>query len=164
MVATLGGVAVELGLGEVWQAVMIGAMRHIKALRSGLPDRHGFDGTDGWTIHIEGAAGEMAVSKALDRYWGAPVNTFKAGGDVGEVQVRTRSRHDYELLVRPDDRDADVYVHVTGRVPAFRVHGWLSGQEAKRPEYLRAHGGRPPAYFVPTDALHPIETLPGRMP
>lgn len=155
-------VAVRLSWPEVWQAVSIGALRHISALRQGRPDRHGYDGGQGWTIHIEGAAGEIAVAKALDRFWAAPVNTYKVGGDVGPIQVRTRSRANYELLVRPDDLDGATFVHVTGQIPRFVVHGWLTGTEAKRPEFLQEHGGRPPAYFVPRSCLHPIEQLSTR--
>jgi len=43
--------------------------------------------------------------------------------------------------------------------PAFDVLGWMGGGEAKRSEWLMDHGGRPPAYFVPTRALNTIETL-----
>jgi hypothetical protein len=85
-----------------------------------------------WSIHIEGAAGEMAAAKALGRYWAMPVNTFKADGDVGELQIRTGPRHHNEFIVRPGDRDSDTFVLVTGRSPRFRVHGYIIGGQAKR--------------------------------
>jgi len=127
--------------------------RQIEALRQHRPDRHGFDGEDGWTIHIEGAAGEMAVAKLRNRYWNGSVNTFKTGGDVGAVQVRTRSKAHYDLIVRDDDRNDDAFFLVIGSIPVFDVVGWIKGRDAKRPEWLQTYGERPPAYFVPQSAL-----------
>jgi hypothetical protein len=98
----------------------------------------------------------MAYAKARQRYWGAPVNTYKEGGDVGDVQIRTRSRHSYELIVRKDDRDEDFFVLVTGRIPNFRVWGWIQAKHAKRPEWSQTHGNREAAFFVPHTALTPF--------
>jgi hypothetical protein len=150
---------IHLTGAELYLAAQIGVSRQMEAMRKGLPDRHGFDGLEGWTVHIEGAAGEMAVAKALGVFWGGTVNTFKTTADVGALEVRTRSRHDYELLIRENDADEAVFVLVTGRAPDFNVVGWLKGKEAKQPQWIRTHGGRPPAYFVPHAALHPIEEL-----
>lgn len=150
---------VVLTPAELHLAAMVGAARQIQALRERRPDRHGADPAEGWMLHIEGAAGEMAAARALDRYWAAPIGTYRLGGDVGEVQVRTRARHEYGLIVRADDRNSDAFVLVTGRAPRFRVHGWMSGSEAKQERWLREHGGRPPAYFVPREALHELADL-----
>lgn len=125
-------------------------------MRDQRPDRHGYKGA-GWSEHIEGACGEAAVAKVLNRFWNGSVDTFATGGDVGDIQVRTRSSHDYELLVRPDDRDSDVFILVTGRAPTFRVIGYIWGRDAKRPEWLQTHGSRPAAYFVPHAFLTPIK-------
>lgn len=143
-------------------AGQVGIRRQMEALKRGLPDRHGFTGL-GWDIHVEGACGELAVAKALGRYWNGSVNTFKVGGDVGAMQVRTRSRSHYELLIRPDDKDQDVFVLVTGTSPKFKVVGWIKGKDAKRVEWLQTHGGRPPAYFVPQKSLGNIEDLTEQM-
>jgi hypothetical protein len=124
----------------------------------GRADAHGLGKADGWGMHIEGAAGEMAADKAMDLYWSPTVNTFKSGGDVGHsIQVRTRSRHRYDVIVRADDRDDDTFVLVTGRPPDFRVHGTIRGRDAKRKEWWAEHGGRPGAWFGRASALRPIE-------
>jgi hypothetical protein len=52
-------------------------------------------------------------------------------------------------------------VLVTGRCPEYRVRGWITGAEAKRAEWLRNYGGRPPAYFVPAEQLRGIEEIGG---
>lgn len=140
-------------------AAGVGLERQLRALADRRPDRHGFvpkDGDTGWSLHIEGACGEVAVAKVLNRFWNGSVDSFKSGGDVGDVQVRTRSRHEYELIVRQDDRDSDVFILVTGRAPTFRVVGYILGRDAKRPEFEQRHGNRPAAYFVPHSVLTPL--------
>lgn len=151
-------IAVELTWIEVWLASEIGKLRQYESLRKNLKHKYGFEGV-GWDIHIDGSGGEMAVAKALGIYYGGSVNTFKTEGDIGNLEVRTRSKSDYELLVRPDDNDEAVFVHVTGTLPKFKVHGWLKGKDAKQPKWLQDYGNRPPAYFVPNSALQPIEEL-----
>lgn len=141
---------------EVQMGATVGLRRHLEALELRLPDRHGYQG-DGWGIHIEGALGELALAKYLGKYWDGSVNTFKRQGDVGQIQVRTRSRDDFELLVRPDDRDEDIFVLVVGQAPRYRVVGWIRGSEAKRPEWQQTYGQRPPAYFVPQASLKPLK-------
>ncbi len=141
---------------EIEMAAQVGLRRQLEALQRNLPDRHGYNGRDGWTVHIEGAAGELAVAKTLGRFWNGSVNTFHNGGDVGKIQVRTRSKDDYDLIVREDDRDGDYFVLVTGCIPSFEVRGWILGTDAKRPEWLQTHGGREAAYFVPAAALTPF--------
>ena len=150
---------VSLTVSELLMAANIGIKRHMEALKKGLPDKHGFDGQNGWTVHIEGAAGELAVAKALNVYWAGTVNTFKTGADVGSLHVRTRSKDNYELLVRDNDLDDGIFIHVTGLAPHYNVVGYLLAAEAKNKKWLREHGDRPAAYFVPNDQLKNIEDL-----
>jgi hypothetical protein len=147
---------IKLTDSEVEMAAQVGLRRQLEALRKGLPDKHGYEG-DGWGIHIEGALGELALAKFLGVYWDGSVNTFKTKGDLGETEVRTRSRSDYDLIVREDDREDAVYVLVVGKAPAYRVVGWMLGKEAKQDRWVRTYGGRTPAYFVPQAALHPFK-------
>jgi hypothetical protein len=151
------GAEVVLSWHEVAMASEIGRLRQLASIKASRLDRHGFSG-NGWDVHIEGACGELAAAKYLDLYWDGSVDTFKAN-DLPLIQVRTRSRHDYELLVRPEDDDEAIWVLVTGQSPCFWLRGWLMGRECKRFEWVREHGGRPPAYFVPTLGLRPISQL-----
>jgi hypothetical protein len=113
---------------------------------------------EGWSEHIEGACGEIAVAKLLGIFWDGSVNTWKAN-DLPGLGVRTRSRHDYDLIVRPSDDDHASWVLVTGRCPHYRVHGWITGAAAKRPEFLKNYGGRPAAYFVPASELRRMDQM-----
>jgi hypothetical protein len=148
---------VTLTWHEAAMASHVGWMRQLAAIKAGKQDRHGYDG-EGWSEHIEGACGELAVAKILGRYWDGSVNTWKAD-DLPGLQIRTRSRHDYDLIVRPGDDDQAAWVLVTGRCPEYRVRGWITGSDAKRAEWLRNYGGRPAAYFVPAEQLRGIEEI-----
>lgn len=149
---------ITLSKRELSIAAQVGCARHIAAMFDRRPDAHGLSKADGWGLHVEGAAGEVAAAKALDHYWAPSVNSFKAEGDIGaSIQVRTRSRHSYELIIRRDDRDDDTYVLVTGTAPRFHVRGSILGRHGKQDKWWQAHGDRPPAWFVPASALTPIE-------
>lgn len=147
-------IAVTLTEYELRMAAQVGIERHIDSLvhgrRQAAADRAP---VGNWQQDIEGACGELAVAKALGRYWNGSVNTFKQGGDVGKVQVRTRSEHHYELIVRPQDRDDDYFVLVTGVAPDYRVVGYMRGADAKQDGFSKNHGGHGAAFFVPHAAL-----------
>lgn len=149
---------VSLSYSEMMVAALVGILRQVSSTVKGLKHAYGFDGKDTWQAGIEGAMGEMAVAKALNIYWSAPVDTFKKGGDVGPYQVRTTPL-DGSLIVRAPDRNGDIFILVTGCTGTYRVHGWVYGHEAKQPQWEKAPGGRPPAWFVPQSALHPLEEL-----
>lgn len=147
-------------------------MRNAEAVRQGKADRHGLasDKMNGLNIHVYGAAGEIAAAIALDLGYTPTVNTFKKGGDLGtfrvdglavSIQVRTRSQSHYELIVRGDDRNDDVFVLVTGEKdsPQFRVVGWIVGRDAKKSVWRQTYGNRPGAYFVPHRALNKMTSL-----
>jgi hypothetical protein len=146
-----------LGWHEVAMAAEVGRMRYLSAIRRGRVGRHGFAGGQ-WTEHIEGACGEYVVAKYLGLHWDGSCDAFNRA-DVGQLEVRTRSRHEYELIVRLDAPDESPFVLVTGRAPTFRVRGWILGRDAKRHEWLKNHGGYSPAFFVPSEKLNPMKDL-----
>jgi hypothetical protein len=156
--ATSGPIRVRLEWFEVSRAALVGVSRNVEALRKGLENSRPTRDSE-WHVHILGALGECAFAKATGRYWSGSVNTFKTGGDVGAIQVRTRSQHDYDLLVRDDDADGDIFVLVTGGPNDFLVHGWMRGRDAKDARFRRNYGGYGEAYFVPKAKLSAIGPL-----
>lgn len=145
---------------ELSRAALVGVSRHVEALRLGCQRRVG--SSDEWSVHVLGACGECAFAKATGRYWSGGVSTFKSAADVGEsIEIRTRSNHHYDLIVRDDDRDESAFVLVTGGPQEFYVGGWIYGADAKRPEFRANHGNHGAAYFVPHHALRPLEELRG---
>jgi hypothetical protein len=110
-----------------------------------------------------GVAGEVALAQLLGLQRGGLVTSgpWERRQDLlGGVEVRTRSRPDYELLVRPDELEDTLYVLVTVHERVVTARGWLYGYDARDPGWLQEHGGRDPAYFVPTAQLRPMDALP----
>jgi hypothetical protein len=152
-------ITVTLTWAEAEIAVTLGARRQLESLQKGLKDSYGFDGADGWTVHIEGAAGEIAFAKHYGIYPVYSVGTFKAPDFGKNIQIRTRSNRKYDLLVRPDANDDDIYVLVLGKMPEYMIWGWMQAKEAKKEGWLETYGGRPPAYFPQKEFLHDMSEL-----
>jgi hypothetical protein len=153
---------------EVWitldhadceEAKRIGLLRNSEADKAGRRHVADFEG-DGRDNHIVGAAGEMAFCYVSFRTWSKSVNTFKSKPDVDpDIDVRTRRRHDYDLLVRSGEVFTRKFVLVTGTLPTFCVRGWIQGRDARRDEWKKSYGGRPSAWFVPQSYLNIIGGL-----
>lgn len=154
-------VEVTLTWFEMFQAATVGAMRQIEALKRNRTDRHGYKG-DGWSIHINGAAAELAVAKASGRFWHALHHApAELPGDVGRLQVRWRSKPLWDLIVHDDDPDDAYFVLVVGDVPKLSIVGFIRGAEAKQKSYYQDPAGGRPAYFVPQAELAPFGDLIG---
>ena len=141
-------------------AAHCGLLRNLASIIDGRKPAYGFDDEDlTWGPHIEGACGEVAVAKLLDKFWSPTVNTF-GGADIGRsIGVRTRSKAHYDLIVREADDPNHKYILVTGRAPKFTVHGYIIGSDARKDDWVHSYGGRPAAWFVPQSALRSIDEL-----
>ena len=146
---------ISLDASELVMAANVGVRRHAQALMKKFTDKHGAKEDNGWQLHIEGACGELAFAKAMNWHWSGSLYTFK-NPDVGEIQVRTRSKHEYDLIIRKGE--VGTYVLVTGLAPRYTVHGWFNALNV-RDEWLKKHGNREEAWFIPKSELHPITTL-----
>ena len=151
-----GDVEIKLKNYEIFIAAMVGARRTISGFtrdKSGQQDPNW-----GWHSDIEGAAGEMAVAKALNIYYDGSVGTFKAP-DVGEFQVRHSERPEGSLIVRENDSSSEIFILVTGKAPNYVVRGYILGLDAKKERFIRNPNGKTPAWFVPQNSLQPIRDL-----
>jgi hypothetical protein len=151
-------IEIELTNAELLHAGIMGVMRRVSSIKRGLKPQYGFNDENPWQIDIEGSCGELAVAKALGIYASLGLDTFKAP-DLPGMQIKTRSNHSYELIVRPHDAEDQHYVLVTGKNGKYRVHGWILGKDAKQKKWEQTHGGRDAAYFVPQDVLKPMDDL-----
>ena len=150
---------VRLSHSELMTAAFAGVMRHVAARKKKAKQAYG-QSSVGWSEHIEGAAGEKAFAKALNRYWSNELAaTPNKKPDVANYEVRTRTRHDYDLVVREND-DESLVALVTGSCGDYMVRGWIRAGDAKRPEWFTSHADRPPQYYVPQSALKPFPELP----
>jgi hypothetical protein len=109
----------------------------------------------------------MAVAKALGVSMRLQQGTYKAA-DLGQaVQVRATFKPTGDLILRPGDNPAHVYV-LANHVPtqglaefqAFEVRGWCYGHEAPLLGTFEERQGRPGAWFIKADKLRALEDLP----
>jgi len=155
-------ISVELKSYELAQACQTGYMRHIKAIEAGYDQDRGIEReANHWQRHIEGACGEIAVAKAMKVYWGGGISTFDAHGDIDGTgwEVRTRSKHGHDLILRHGDKDDRKYILVTGTAPKYEVHGWILGADAKQQKYLKFVQQIGRAFFIPQQDLQTLGSL-----
>lgn len=104
---------------------------------------------------IQAVGGEIAVSKLLDLPWTGGESPDQS--DVGPFGVR-RSRLDC-MPIRQHDKDDQPMIFVTGVLPVFTVHGWITAREARRRNDWFVD--QPPSYWcVPIADLRPLSSLP----
>jgi hypothetical protein len=153
-------VSVTLDPWELMTAAQVGVTRNIQAIKRGSKNsKYGNVADDSWNMHILGALGELAFCKVTGIYWPASVNTYKDADAGRNIQVRTRSKHSYELIVRKADPDEDLYVLVTGGPQQFVVHGYEVGHKVKDDAHLRNYGGMGRAWFYPQELLQDVGEL-----
>jgi hypothetical protein len=158
------GVLIALTEEEFIDACGVGEIRHREAIAQGKRDNHGLREEDRVDYHRVGAAGECAAAKALGVPWTRTINTFKLPDLSTNIQVRTRpykSGWAQDLQVRPGDKDAEIFVHVVQQVSLvqFRIHGWLYGQEAKRPSAWTRPDRPNPVHYTRSGDLDTIQHL-----
>src|SRR5262245_8999872 len=147
-------VVVELTGSEFLLGCNVGVLRRYSALMRGR--RENFDEGMTWTGEINGAIGELSAAKHLDVFWSGTVGQIDRA-DVGRYQVRSKQKAKDWHLVRPKDKDEDVFIGVLVEGLRCTLTGWVYGWEAKQERFWRQEYG---AFFVPDDELRPIESLP----
>jgi len=154
-------IQLSLDRHEINYAKMIGNIRYNEAVKAGKKNqiKRNLTPRQELEIHYAGAAGEMAFAKAMNYYFNATINTYKTGYDVHKMQVRTRTKDHYDLLVRDNDNNNDIFVLVLKNVTSFKICGWIKGSDAKKQQYFKNYGNMNPAYFVPQSHLNSIDTL-----
>jgi hypothetical protein len=130
----------------------------------GLRGRNGgaWKGSKALDIHLLGAAGEVAVAS----YLGLKGHLFKEkearrGSDdlPGGIDVKTRSKSRYDLIVQKHENPSKRFVLVTIENQQTLLHGWCYGHEALQEQYWADPARGRPAYFVPKEALRSIDEL-----
>jgi hypothetical protein len=113
-------------------------------------------------VHLLGAAGEMAVASymGLKEHLYAEREARRGSDDLpGGIDVKTRSKHKYDLLVQRRSDPGKKFVLVTIENQKTLLHGWCYGSEAMDEKYWADPARGRPAYFVPQSALRPMESL-----
>ena len=133
----------------------------IREYRAGRSDRFTVEGHDMTANETVGRVGEYAVAK----YLGIEYPFHLEGdidGDVGGYQVRTRSRHFYDLPTYDWDT-AGTYILATwdpwSPHGIVILHGWAALDETRLSERWAADLPHP-CYLTRQKDLHPMSTLP----
>jgi hypothetical protein len=156
-------VVVELEPHEVYAAIVAGAGRRFRGIalkRSSTLDPP----SRTWGADVQAVGAEVALAKHLDRFWiDSPLPD--PAGDVGSASPRVHVLHTEletgRLILRAGDDDDGVFVLVVGKLPSFRLAGWITAREGKTDAFRvdDVGNGRPGCWMVPQSALRPVGEL-----
>ena len=132
--------------------------------RKGLKGRNGgpADGNKALFFHKLGAAGELAVADYLHlrEFLYQETEAKRGSFDLPpNIDVKTRSRHDYDLICQLDEKPGKTLVLVTIQNKITLLHGWIKSEDAMQAQWKKDPAGGRSAYFVPQSALSSINTL-----
>ena len=118
-------------------------------------------GSKALDIHLLGAAGEMAVASYLDMKHELykEVEAKRGSDDLPGIDIKTRSKHSYDLIVQKQENPDKKFVLVTIENQQTLLHGWCYGRQAMDVRYWADPARGRPAFFMPKENLHPMETL-----
>lgn len=133
----------------------------IREYRAGREDRFTVDGHDKTSKEVVGRVGEYAVAKYLGVEYPFRIEG-DIDGDVAGYQVRTRSRHFYDLPTYDWDTDG-TYILATWDPRSSDgiviLHGWASLAETRQSQRWAADLPFP-CYLTRQKDLNPMSTLP----
>ena len=148
---------------ERQQAIREGLRRQSFNESKGLRGRNGgaWKGSKALDIHLLGAAGEVAVASYLGmkEYLFKETEARRGSDDLPGMDVKTRSKHQYDLIVQKNENACKKFVLVTIESQKTFLHGWCYGHEALQEQYWADPVRGRPAYFVPKEALRSIDEL-----
>ena len=155
---------IELTPGEAGIAVMVGVMRHMKAIAHGR--RHYGNSKEAFDKHIEGALGEAAFAKWSGLYWHPTIGDIDKP-DFAGLEIRTTKHNNGHLFVYKKDPEDKRFVLITGHlmqrgqddnvcVWKGYVRGCMSGRIAKQSHYWDENR-ETPCYAIPQGDLSPVE-------
>ena len=113
-------------------------------------------------VHLLGAAGEMAVASymGLKEHLYTEKEARRGSDDLpGGIDVKTRSKHKYDLLVQRNENPSRKFVLVTIQDQKTLIHGWAFGEDCMKEQFWADPARGRPAYFVPQSELRSMESL-----
>jgi hypothetical protein len=146
--------------------VGVGRDRAIWCLYREAQHRHGAGWKEFWPYNINGALGEGMAALVTGAKWHRNVRYIQGMPDIGEYEVRTNAAmrpypyHDTYLHETDTDERPFIGVRMHERPDQFEIMGWIWGYEGKLTRFWRTPENGRACYFVPREALLPIELLP----
>lgn len=108
--------------------------------------------------HIAGATAEWATAIALNLSWRPTIGQIDQPDVGGFVQVRSTSRRDGSLIIKPGEGGPFVLAIILNEA-VVDVVGWFDAAEATRRYSLRRIPGCDDARYVPQSDLNPLMEL-----
>lgn len=149
---------------ELFLCGVLGVLRKVIMIREGQ-GQSAADKPDKWAREIEGNCGELVFAKLLHLPWVPRVmgadkteRQLIKRFDVADLQVRTTHWRNGHLPLLKTDNPDDKFVLVIGESPNFRVVGWIRARDGMKEQYWDEKIDKP-AYMVPQDILHGLESL-----
>ena len=155
-------VIVTLKPYQVLIASQVAIMRRTSNMVKNVKPKHGASNADGsWEMDILSCHAEMAAALYLNLYWDGAVNDFLARDVGGIVDVRSRTKEHYQLILHKSDPDETPFILAWTKANSSEVHlnGWIYAHEGKKNKFWADPAGGRPAYFIPKDELHPMPEL-----
>jgi len=153
-------IQIKLTYGQIMMAAHVALMRRTSNMLRQIAPKHGASNGEGsWEIDINGCVGELAVARYLNLFWCGSLNDFKARDVGGMVDVRSRTKQHYELILHPDDPDDVPFVLAWVNLPYVELSGWTLARDGKFPGFWSDPAGGRPAFFVPKKHLEPMPSL-----
>lgn len=125
-------------------------------------NRGPWQGDKALQAHLLGAAGEVAVASYLGLKHGLfqEKEAKRGSADLpGNIDVKTRSKHSYDLIVQRQSDPSKKFVLVTIENQQTIIHGWCYGKDAMQNQFWKDPARGRPAYFVPQDFLSSMESI-----
>lgn len=113
-------------------------------------------------MHRLGCIGEMTVAAymGLQEYVYSDSTPIRNSADLpGELEVKTRAKHGYDLLVQIDGDPNKIYVLVTHEGRDTEIVGWIRGKDAMRKEWIKEYVRGRPCYAVKQSYLNTVDSL-----
>lgn len=114
-------------------------------------------------MHLLGCIGEIAVAEYLGLQDHLFVNKMAIRGSAdlpGNIEVKTRGKHGYDLLVQLSDSPSKIFVLATYEQGAIaKIVGWITGDNAIQKGVVRELVSGRKCLVVPWQKLNPVETL-----
>lgn len=122
-----------------------------------------WQGSKALDIHLLGAAGEMAVASYLGMksFLYQEKEAKRGSDDLPGIDVKTRSKHKYDLIVQKNEDPSKKFVLVTIEEKKILIHGWCYGKDAMQEQFWADPARGRPAYFVSKEILSHIDELKG---
>jgi hypothetical protein len=155
-------ITITLTRDELLQGAFVGVTRNVTTITGAKA--HTYDlSRPCWVDHVEGALGEMAFAKYLNKYWSGAAGRLPEF-DVDNKQVRCTQYKTGYLSIFTRDNPAHEYFLITGIAPTYNIVGSIYGYKVmdlgQNHPWFNSEFDRRHQWRVPQSALTALHDRP----